>query len=88
MNQILSAAGLTRIIIPTVFREDYTLSLKALSNNANAEPYARMLTRAAKFSSLLDYSSQARLFKQLTASNALKEHSTDKLRLKDLERVE
>src|ERR1700688_1618448 len=62
MNQILSAAGLTRIIIPTVFREDYTLSLKALSNNANAEPYARMLTRAAKFGSLLDYSSQARLF--------------------------
>jgi hypothetical protein len=88
MNQILSAAGLTRIIIPTVFREDYTLSLKALSNNANAEPYARMLTRAAKFSSLLDYSSQARLFKQLAASNALKDHSTDKLRLKDLERVE
>jgi hypothetical protein len=65
-----------------------SLSLKALSNNANAEPYARMLTRAAKFSSLLDYSSQARLFKQLAASNALKDHSTDKLRLKDLERVE
>jgi hypothetical protein len=47
-----------------------------------------MLTRAAKFSSLLDYSSQGRLFKQLEASNALKDHETDKLRLKDLERVE
>ena len=88
MNQILSAAGLTRIIIPTVFREDYTLSLKALSNNANAEPYARMLTKAARFSSLLNDSSQALLFKQLEVSNALKDHSTDRLRLKDLERFE
>lgn len=87
MNQILAAAGLTRIIIPTVFREDYTLSLKALSNNANAEPYVRMLTRAAQFSALLDYSAQTRLFKQLEVSNALKAHSEAKLRLKDLAHV-
>jgi hypothetical protein len=84
MNQILTQAGLTRIIIPTVFREDYTLSLKALSNNANAEPYVSMLNRAAKFSALLDYSNQARLFKQLEVSNALKPHSEARLRLKGL----
>jgi Fic family protein len=88
MNQILAAAGLTRIIIPTVSREDYTLSLKALSNNAHAEPYVRMLTRAAQFSALLEYSSQPRLFKQLEVSNALKEHSEAKLRLKDLTHLE
>ena len=84
MNLILSAAGLTRIIIPTVFREDYTLALKALTNHANAEPYVRMLNKVARFSALLDYSSQERLFAQLKASNALKEPATARLNLKAL----
>jgi hypothetical protein len=84
MNHILSAAGLTRIIIPTVFREDYTLSLKALSNNANSEPYVRMLDTAAKFSAALDYGSQQHLFRQLERSQALNEPSEGRLNLRAL----
>jgi hypothetical protein len=75
---------LTRIIIPTVFREDYTLSLKALSNNANAEPYVRMLNTVARFSALLDYNSQQHLFEQLDRSQALKEPNEGKLNLRTL----
>jgi hypothetical protein len=79
MNLILSESGLTRIIVPTAFREDYTLALKALSHNSNCEPYGRMLQRAADFSRWLDYRSQVKCFEQLRASNALKQPHEAKL---------
>lgn len=79
MNLILSQAGLTRIVIPTVFREDYLLALKALTNGGHAEPYVRMLTTAAKFSSLLDYSAPGKVLAQLDQSNAKKEPNEAKL---------
>ena len=76
MNLALSQAGLTRVI---AFREDYVLSLKALSHNSNPEPYGRMLQRAADFSRWLDYSSQVKCFEQLHSSNALKDPKEGKL---------
>lgn len=81
MNLILSQAGLTRIVIPTVCREDYILALKALTNDGCAEPYVRMLATAAKFSALLDYSDPQRVLVQLTRSNAAKESDEAKLNL-------
>jgi hypothetical protein len=53
LNLFLTQAGLTRIIIPTVFRDDYISALKALSSNAHPMPLVRMLTRAARFSRCL-----------------------------------
>lgn len=79
MNLVLSAHGLTRIIVPTVFRDDYLLALKALSNSADATPYLRMLTRAASFSGWLNLRSEDACFKQLHASNALKKPAEGKL---------
>jgi hypothetical protein len=81
MNLILSQSGLTRIVIPTVFREDYVLALKALTNGGHAEPYVRMLTTAAKFSALLDYAAPDRVLAQLDKSNAKKEPDVAKLNL-------
>jgi hypothetical protein len=80
MNLALSGGNRTRIIIPTVFREDYLLALKALSRNTEPEPYVRMLTRAAAFSRWLDYSSRTVLFRQLEESHALSRASEAKLR--------
>lgn len=71
MNMALSAESLTRIIVPTVFRDDYILALKALTNSGNATPYMRMLTRAASFSRWLDLRSQPKCFEQLHSSNSL-----------------
>ncbi|MBL8270220.1 Fic family protein, partial [Steroidobacter sp.] len=68
MNMFLTQAGLTRIIIPTVFRDDYISALKALSNNAHPRPLVRMLTRAARFSRWLDLSSKQRAFACLKQS--------------------
>lgn len=81
MNLILSEAGLTRIVIPTVFREDYILALKALTNDGHAEPHVRMLARAAEFSAALDYGNQAHVLDQLERSNAKKEPVEAKLNL-------
>ncbi len=39
----------------------------------HVEPYVRMLTRAAQFSSVLDYRHQAHVLEQLDRSNAKKE---------------
>lgn len=56
MNCILSAAGRARIIVPTVYREDYLLPLKSLSNHTDAAPYIRSMSRIHKWTAAFDYS--------------------------------
>jgi hypothetical protein len=51
MNAELSAKGLSKIIIPAVFRDDYMGTLKKLSRQRDADAYIRMLLRAWEFSS-------------------------------------
>ena len=55
MNCMLSATNLSRIVIPTVYREDYLLPLKALSHNEVAEPLLASLGRAQRWSAAFDY---------------------------------
>lgn len=79
MNLFLTQAGLTRIIIPTVYRDDYISALKAMSINAHPVPMARMLARAARFSEWVDMSSKENSFAALKRSNALERAETAKL---------
>jgi hypothetical protein len=72
MNLFLTHAGLTRILIPTVYRDDYLTALSAMSSNAHPVPLRRMFTRTARFSRWLDMSSTANCFAALTRSNAMK----------------
>ena len=74
LNSVLSAHGLSRIIIPTVYREDYLLPLKSLSNNQDPAPYLRAMTRAQQWTAAFDYA-QARetLKQQLEACSAFQE---------------
>jgi hypothetical protein len=51
MNAELGAAGLSKIIIPTVFRDDYMGTLKKLTKQRDGDAYIRMLLRAWEFSS-------------------------------------
>lgn len=53
MNAELTAKGLTKIIIPTVYREDYMGALKKLTKQRVSDPYIRMLSRAHEFSTTL-----------------------------------
>lgn len=55
MNCVLSAAGLSRIIVPTVCREDYLLSLRRLSKHADPMPYIQTMVRIQRWSAAFDY---------------------------------
>ena len=74
MNCVLSAAGLARIIVPTVYREDYLLPLKALSNNADAKPFVAAMTRIQSWSTAFDYGApRDQLRARLAACHAFEE---------------
>ena len=50
MNAELVKGGRTRIIVPTVFREDYLLSLRRLSRNNDPSVYIRVMEKLQLFS--------------------------------------
>jgi hypothetical protein len=79
LNLFLTQAGLVRIIIPTVYRDDYISALKALSSTAHPVPLVRMLTRAARFSRWLDMRSKDQTFAALKQSNALEQPAAARL---------
>jgi hypothetical protein len=74
MNCVLSAAGCSRIIVPTVYREDYLLPLKSLSNHADPIPYLRAMTRIQNWTAAFDYAQPRRdLYAALKRCNAFEE---------------
>ena len=74
MNAVLSAALQSRIIIPTVYREDYLLPLKALSNNADPKPFIAAMTRVHKWSAAFVYGRpRQQVREQLASCNAFQE---------------
>lgn len=50
MNAELSSRGLAKIIIPTVYREDYIGALKKFTKQRDPDAYTRMLLKAWQFS--------------------------------------
>lgn len=79
MNAELVSANECRIIIPTVFREDYILALRRLSREWDEEPYIRMLQRAQAFTASIDFSEYQSALAQLRNCNAFSEPSEGKL---------
>lgn len=81
MNAELVKDGQTKIIIPTVYRDDYLLALRRLSRKSDPSPYIRMMHRAWEFSATICGDEVHVLQKKLEASNALKEHHQSKLKI-------
>jgi Fic family protein len=78
MNAELIAAGQARIIIPTIFRNNYLSALKALTHNGQAEPLIRTLDFAQKYTSRIDWSNYKRAHKMLTKTHAFDDlHQAD-----------
>jgi len=50
MNAELVHTQTSKIIIPTVYRDDYILNLKKFTNQGNPIGYVRMMNRAHAFS--------------------------------------
>ena len=81
MNAELVKTNQTRIIIPTVYRDDYLEALRKLSRNDDPAVYIRMLQRAQEFSATLIANDMEALEHHLTQSNAFKEHDEAKLKI-------
>jgi len=81
MNAELVKAEQTRIIIPTVYRDDYLGALRKLTRQQNPLAYIKMLQRAKDFSATLKADNMEELELQLNSSNAFKEHDEAKLKI-------
>lgn len=73
MNAELVAQKQCKIIIPTVYREDYLITLRKLTRDKDPAPYVEMLSKAYKFSSYLINDDYNELYKYLETHNAFSE---------------
>jgi hypothetical protein len=78
MNAELVAAGQSTIIIPTVYREDYLLALRALTRRNRPTPLVQALTRAQRFSHR-DFSSYPAALADLTRHDWFREPDEAKI---------
>ena len=72
MNAELSSGGLTTIIIPTVYRDDYVSALRAFSRRDRPTPLVTMLVKAHRFSHL-EFSPYRALLSEITRRNWFRE---------------
>lgn len=86
MNAELVAAGQTKIIIPTVYREDYLGALRQLTRRNQPDTFIRMLQRAQNFSATLTGENMDTMHRMLEASNAFKEGDEYILRIQTPQR--
>ena len=70
MNAELISTGESRIIIPTVYREDYLLTLQRFSRSHDPEPYIKMLTQAQAFTASINFSNYQHALNKLKKANA------------------
>jgi Fic family protein len=79
MNAELVHRGQSKIIIPTVYRDDYLGALRRLSRHGDPAAYVRMLRRAHEFSATITGEDMAQMQARLEAANAFKEPDDGKL---------
>ena len=80
MNADLVSAGICRIVIPSVYRNEYIASLKLLSNHKDAAAFLRVMDVAQEFVSRIDFSELATARQILERCNAF-ERPADNVRL-------
>jgi hypothetical protein len=84
MNAELVAGGETRILIPSVYRNEYVGSLKLLTHNLDPSAFVRVMDYAQCFVYAVEFSDLARAQRFLEAHNAFKDPADDiKLRMPD-----
>lgn len=86
MNAELVHADQCRIIVPTVFRMDYLLTLRKLSRQKNPEAYIQVMQKLHTFSQNLYGSNYEALNRYLVSCNAFED--PESARLKMLDRVD
>ncbi len=82
MNAELVKAGQSKIIIPTVFREDYMGALKKFTKQRKCDTYIKMLQHAQAFSANVYSENMDDMQAYLTSCNAFNEDSDVLLKIK------
>jgi fido (protein-threonine AMPylation protein) len=82
-NAELFKSGLSRIIVPTVFREDYILSLKKFTNRKEPDAYIRIMDKLQYFSTNIFGENFDELNNYFKETNAYKEPSEGNLNIID-----
>jgi Fic family protein len=84
MNAELLCKNQSKIIIPTVYREDYILALRKLTRQREPDSYIRMLSRIHEFSSTITGNNIDEMQSYLEKSNAFLEPDEGKLKMSDI----
>ncbi len=79
MNAELVKAGQAKIMIPTVYRDDYMGALRRLTRRSDPKAYVHMLSRAHEFSATIVGENIDEMHTLLEQSNAFLEHTEGKL---------
>lgn len=79
MNAELVKAGQSKIIIPTVFRDDYLGSLRKLTRQSSPKAYVTMLQKAQEFSENIYGDNYEEMLDYLRKCNAFSEHTEARL---------
>jgi hypothetical protein len=80
-NAELFKSGQSRIIVPTVYREDYLLSLKKLTNHKDPDTYIRVMNKLQYFSTHIFGENFDELNDYFKATDAYKEPSEGRLKV-------
>ncbi len=81
MNCELVKEGQSKIIIPTVYRDDYIGALRRLTRQSDSAPYIKMLQRAHEYSENICGDDMNEMQGYLTETNAFLEHTEAKLKI-------
>lgn len=73
MNAELSRLGRARVIIPTLYHEQYVDAQRALSRRNDPEPLIRALSRIAEWATLFDYTDVHSVIIEIKKTNAFEE---------------
>ncbi|MFI5162356.1 MAG: Fic family protein [Sphingobacteriales bacterium] len=84
MNAELSSSNLSKIIVPTVFREDYMGALRLLTRQGQGGAFIRMLTRLYEFSSTVFGEDINKLEQYLRSCDAFMEPKVGQLHFKSI----
>jgi len=79
MNADLVVAGESKIMIPTVYRDDYIGALRRLTRRSDPDAYIRMMERAHEFSENVYGDNRDEMETYLQSCNAFLEDTEGKL---------
>jgi len=81
MNAELTNAGQSKIIVPTVFRDDYLGSIRKLTRQGDSDPYIRMMDKAHEFSGNIFGDDMGEMEEYIKQCNAFSEPTEARLNI-------